>query len=224
MDSHRFDALTRRLTTVLNRRTSLGMAASLGLLGLGLPDEAAGKRNKSKGKVKANKKNKGKGKGKKKPCPPCKGRKKGKCTKTLSDGAACDGGACQAGSCIPTSTPPLATTTTTAAPQCTPESTAVTCAGRCGSWLNNCDQAVTCACPGGQACLSNGSCARVCTAGSCPGTCAGCSKPTTDGSNVCLANGTCAGKPPCESSGDCDFGHACILACDVKACYPLCGV
>ncbi len=218
MDSHRFDALTRRVTTVLNRRTSLGVAATLGLLGLGFPDEAAGKRKDRQARVKSNKKNKGKNKNKsKKPCPPCKSRKKGKCTKTLPDGAACEGGACQAGSCV-------ATTTTTAAPQCTPESTAVTCAGRCGPRLNNCDQAVTCACPGGQTCLSNGSCGRVCTAGSCPGTCAGCSKPTTDGPNVCLANGTCAGKPPCESSGDCDFGQACILACEVKACYPLCGV
>lgn len=51
---------------------------------------------------------------KKKPCPPCKGRKKGKCKRTLPNGTACPGGTCQDEICVATTEPPQ----TTSAPEC----------------------------------------------------------------------------------------------------------
>jgi hypothetical protein len=85
MDDHRFDALTTRLASGLSRRRSLGLLAGLGMGAGVLGDEAAGKRKKKK---------------KKKPCPPCVGRKKGKCKKRLVDGTACTGGTCRGGQCL----------------------------------------------------------------------------------------------------------------------------
>src|SRR5215212_11403138 len=82
----------------------------------------------------------------KKACSPCKKRKNGKCTAKKPDGTACPGGTCQGGRC------------------CVPESAAATCAGApCGTVrMNTCGQAVTCSCPAGQDCLSNGSCGITC--------------------------------------------------------------
>lgn len=82
MDSHRFDALTTRLASGLSRRRSLGLLAGLGASAGVFHDEASGKKKK------------------KKPCPPCVGRKKGKCKKPLADGTACTGGTCQGGQCL----------------------------------------------------------------------------------------------------------------------------
>src|SRR5215217_663644 len=79
MDAARFDTLTLRLTTELNRRRSLGLLALLGLSGLGASDLAAAKKKKS--------------------CPPCKRRKKGTCKGKKPDGTACPGGTCVGGNC-----------------------------------------------------------------------------------------------------------------------------
>ena len=82
MDADRFDSVARALTGRASRRAlASAFAGSLGLLGL--PEV---------GKVTA----------KKKPCPPCKTRKKGKCTSNKPDGAACPGGACRRGRCAAT--------------------------------------------------------------------------------------------------------------------------
>ncbi len=58
---------------------------------------------------------------------------------------------------------------------CAPQPLAATCAGRCGTWLDNCGQPVTCAtCPGDRVCLPNGTCAISCASAPCPGACGGC--------------------------------------------------
>ena len=81
MDAKRFDALTTRLTDRLTRRR-LGVLGAAVPAGLVLADSVDAKHRK-----------------KKKPCPPCVGRKKGKCKKRLPDGTACSGGTCQGGVC-----------------------------------------------------------------------------------------------------------------------------
>ena len=84
MDAHRFDALTTRLAVGLSRRQSLGL---IGVLGATVAGGATGA-------------DAGKNQRKKKPCPPCVGRKKGKCKKRLADGTACAGGTCRGGQCL----------------------------------------------------------------------------------------------------------------------------
>jgi hypothetical protein len=69
MDAHRFDAVVQHL---FSRRSALGLAAVGAVLGLVRGDEATAQPKKS--------------------CPPCQGRKKGKC-KPLPDGRSC--GPCQ---------------------------------------------------------------------------------------------------------------------------------
>src|SRR5215212_6827590 len=126
MDADRFDALARSLTQPRSRRVLT--AALGGLLAVtAIPLKA-----------------------KKKPCPPCKKRKKGKCTKKLPEGTVCGSGkTCQNGSCLTAVTPPFCAVQ----PAWTP----------CGS-----NQF----CQGG-ACLSGtGICsvgADICTTGTCPG-------------------------------------------------------
>ena len=112
MDHHRFDTLTRSLTTTGSRRRALIMALSgaLGVLGLVHADDAAAAKK----------------------CPPCKKRKQGKCKKKLPDGTACSGGMCQSGSCVRTPSPPPPPS------DCTPECSGKDCgddgcAGVCGS-------------------------------------------------------------------------------------------
>jgi len=81
MEHDRFDELAARLASRLTRRR-------LGILGTAIPG----------GLLLATSAT---AKPKKKPCPPCVGRKKGKCKKQLPDGALCTGGTCQGGQCLP---------------------------------------------------------------------------------------------------------------------------
>lgn len=129
MDAVHFDALSTRLAGSLTRRHHLGM---LGLLGLGAaltPGSAEGKKKK-----------------KKKPCPPCVGRKKGKCKKRLADGTLCDGGTCQGGTCTPSACP----SQRVCGPGCCPEGKV------CGS--NG-------ACVDPTCCSDNAVCGNISTAG-----------------------------------------------------------
>jgi hypothetical protein len=83
MDAETFDAATQRLSGLLLRRRSLGGLAALGV-SMGLRADGVDAKKKKK----------------KKPCPPCVGRKKGKCKKALADGTPCATGTCKGGQCV----------------------------------------------------------------------------------------------------------------------------
>jgi hypothetical protein len=102
---------------------------------------------------------------------------------------------------------------------CVPEPRSATCGGRCGTWTNNCGQPVVCStCPAGQQCLSNGSCAVVCSVnGDCPSG-GGCSNPSVEGVRHCVV-GPLQPYVACPSTADCPpdshcqdigFGGVCI--------------
>ena len=109
---------------------------------------------------------------------------------------------------------------------CLPEPPTATCAGRCGTWTNNCGQPVACpSCTGGQQCLSNGSCATACVAHSdCPSHCAGCSLPTTEGGSHCLAPVSLCPSQTCTSTAQCPPDTRCTPCVEPtnKRCWPLC--
>jgi len=105
---------------------------------------------------------------------------------------------------------------------CVPDAPAATCGGRCGTWTNNCGQPVVCsACPAGQHCIGNGSCAVVCDDhADCSGACGGCSHPDTEGARHCVSNAT---NISCSSTADCPPGFHCQdLGAMTKICIQLC--
>jgi hypothetical protein len=86
------------------------------------------------------------------------------------------------------------------------------CGGSCGGCLatqacqsGNC----VCACPAGQVCLSNESCATVCPSG-CDTTC-GCSDPSAEGPQHCVPlNASCeTAVQSCTSTIECPLGQHC---------------
>jgi hypothetical protein len=105
---------------------------------------------------------------------------------------------------------------------CVPESRGDTCAGRCGTWENNCGQPVTCnACAAGQQCLGNGSCAIVCTTNNdCTGSCNGCSNPSVEGEHHCIV-GPLIPTVTCTTTDDCPPGSHCQNI-GVPVCISLC--
>lgn len=116
-------------------------------------------------------------------------------------------------------------------PACVPQPLAVTCAGRCGTVLNNCNQATACfLCPTGKDCLANGTCARPCsTSLVCPNLCACPTVPTVEGGQHCISfNQTCAVemKQVCSSTTECPVGQHCQeTACsgpNRKRCVSVC--
>lgn len=193
MDHHRFDGIARKFAAT-TRRTLLGTVALGGLgtlMGSVFVDSdasARGKRRQSKNKQKAKQQS---------PPPPpagcapnCADRTCGKDGCGGSCGV-CDGNdVCIAGAC------------------CVPESRGDTCAGRCGTWINNCGQPIDCkTCPTSQQCLSNGSCAVVCTKNEdCSGS--GCSNPTVEGTHHCIT-GPVMPFEACQRTSDCPPGSHC---------------
>ena len=110
-------------------------------------------------------------------------------------------------------------------PGCVPESPVTTCNGRCGTFPNSCGQFVTCpACTDGQQCLSNGSCATVCSAAlSCRSGCE-CS-PSVEGPSHCRPFPlTCEQAPQsCTRTAECPLNHQCQeTGCGSTRCVPLC--
>jgi hypothetical protein len=111
---------------------------------------------------------------------------------------------------------------------CVAESAAATCAGRCGTWANNCGLAVACpGCPTGQDCLANGSCATNCASDLECGTCF-CGNADIEGQKYCDVDvGICSGRPTsCASTRQCPPGQHCVYCGSAQSdprCYPLCG-
>jgi hypothetical protein len=104
---------------------------------------------------------------------------------------------------------------------CVPEPKGVTCAGRCGSWRNNCGQFVECAtCGAGQVCLSNGSCAITCTTTGDCNICS-CSNPDVEGDHHCIG-APLAPIVPCKSTTDCPPGSHCQDIGSGGLCIELC--
>ena len=116
-------------------------------------------------------------------------------------------------------------------PPCVAESAAATCAGRCGTWANNCGLAVVCpGCVTGQDCLANGSCAKNCVENlECGGaTPCGCSNANLEGQKYCQSTtAICRDMPtPCTGTGQCPRGQHCVHCGSQQSdprCYPLCG-
>jgi len=126
-------------------------------------------------------------------------------------------------------------------PSCTPETPVATCAGRCGTWPNTCGEFVTCpSCTDGKQCVGNGSCAITCSSTpECPAGC-GCSFPTAEGGQRCIATPVPCPTQPCQNTTDCPFGQQCqtcngdrVTGCPQcetdpglptpKFCFRLCG-
>ena len=199
MDHHRFDTLTRSLTTTGSRRRALTVALSgaFGVLGLVPADDAAAAKK----------------------CPPCKKRKQGKCKKTLPDGTACSGGTCQGGSCVRTPSPPSS--------RCTPECSGKTCGDDgCDGFCGSCTAPETC--HGGTCCRPdcNG---KDCGDDGCGGSCGPCTGGTCqDQDGVCACpQDKCGGvcQVPCSEVRN-PFTCACCLSnatsCDLNPAYTQC--
>jgi hypothetical protein len=203
VEQQRFDVMTRSLTRVPSRRDVLrGLTGGLGLGALWLPGTAAAKKKRKKKHKKTTQQPTTN-------CTPnCLDRTCGNDGCGGSCGACGSNDICRGGTC------------------CAPESPATTCAGRCGTWTNNCGQPVVCpTCPGGQQCLSNGSCAMVCGPGiPCPSYCTGCSVPTSEGETHCVAGNspnTCPTQV-CSSTADCPAGKQCQMCLGSGRCFSLC--
>jgi hypothetical protein len=107
---------------------------------------------------------------------------------------------------------------------CHPNPAAVTCAGRCGVWPNNCGHPTRCpACPAGRTCTANGSCAEPCTDGSCPSGC-GCSIENWEGTRACVPFIFECPTQPCEGTAECPPGSQCQVCTTggPSVCFPLC--
>ncbi|MEZ4563015.1 MAG: hypothetical protein R2853_09785 [Thermomicrobiales bacterium] len=174
MDHERFDAFARGLAGLPRRAVLGGGAAGLAALAGSRvgPDAAARKRRRRK--------------------KPKKGRCKPNCADRSCGTDGC-GGSC--GACA-------ASQICARGECCQPEARGATCAGRCGTWRNNCGQMVECAtCENGQVCLSNGSCAITCTANDQCGAC-GCSNPDVEGARHCIV-GPLFPTTFCKTTDDC---------------------
>jgi hypothetical protein len=105
------------------------------------------------------------------------------------------------------------------------ESPAVTCTDRaCNSTVTNlCGELVTCSCPTGQQCLSNGSCAIACDeTTTCPGTCFCSGRASTEGVRHC-SKGILQPQMQCASTSACPRGSHCQdITGTTHLCAELC--
>ena len=200
MDVGRFDRLAHTLGAITTRRGTLAAALGGPLAFFGA--DTAGARKK------------------KKPCPLCTKRKKGRCKKTLPDGADCGGGkVCRGGACA-CLTACCAQADCGAGRQCQ-SGTCVCpsgqreCRGTCIPAGNCCTDAE---CGASEVYLLNGSCLRACLPGESCGPGCMCGFPSVEGSRHCTANGlTCAQTPqPCTSTADCQPDWW----CEPRPCGP----
>jgi hypothetical protein len=203
MNQTRFNAVTQSVTRVPSRRDVLRGLAGAGIGTLWLPGIADAKNKRGKKRKKKNTQQPTSN------CTPnCVDRTCGSDGCGGSCGTCAADQVCHGGTC------------------CVPESQSTTCAGRCGTWTNNCRQPVACpTCPTGQQCLSNGSCAQVCGSGvPCPSYCTGCSVPSTEGETHCVAgnNPTVCPTQACSSTADCPAGKQCQMCQGSGRCTSLC--
>jgi hypothetical protein len=204
MDQSRFSILKHSLSSQPSRRDVLRalVGAGIGLGALRLSEPAASKKKRKKRK-------------KRKKQPATATQQTSNCTPNCTD-RACGSDGC-GGSCGTCS----ANQVCQGGACCTPEPRSATCGGRCGKWTNNCGQPVTCAtCPTGQQCLSNGSCAIVCTENSDCSSC-GCSNPSVEGARHCIS-GPLQPFVPCTSTLDCPPGAHCQDIGAGGVCIALC--
>ena len=201
MEQHRFTVLKDSFGSVPSRRDILrglaGAGVSVGSLRLA---DAASAKNKKTGKKKTKKNDT-----QQRCTPNCAERTCGNDGCGGSCGACGISQVCHGGTC------------------CVPESRSATCAGRCGTWTNNCGQRIACAtCPTGQQCLSNGSCAIVCDDNAdCTGACNGCSNASLEGERHCIV-GLLLPIERCTSTTDCPPGSHCQDIGNGGACIELC--
>lgn len=194
MDHHHFDALARAFASSHTRRGTLALLGSL----LAVPLAEAGAKKK------------------KKACPPCRGRKKGKCKKALSDGTACTGGACQGGVCVTSS--PCAGGQKACDGKCIPADRCCTSAD-CGEGAACADG--TCLCKQGfrpcqGACLADN---RCCSDDDCEGR-ATCQAGTcVDPPHICLGKDVCLDFSTCHQEG----AEVCQCWKEVITGNPFCG-
>jgi hypothetical protein len=204
MDAERFDNLARTLQA-RSRRGFFGVLSGLTLGGALASWLGLGEAAARKGKHAQGEGKKGKGKKKKK--------KRGGGQGTVQPGA---------GSAPPPPPPP----------GCVAEPAEETCAGRCGTWVNTCGEAVVCpSCPAGRTCLANGSCAAPCaepnTVCTDFGTTCVCGPTNVEGQRYCVipqSDAACAQQASCASTAQCPPGQTCQV-CGVSGlrCLPVCG-
>ena len=201
MNQLRFDTLTRSLTGLPSRRDVVrGLAgAGFGVGTLWLPgDTAARKKHKKKKKAKGS------------PASPPAATCTPNCNDRTCGNNGCGGSCgscganhvCQGGTCV-----------------CA-ESPAASCTDRaCGAVVTNlCGELVTCSCPGGQQCLSNGSCAIACDeTTTCPGTCFCSGRVSTEGARHCI-RGILLPQMPCTSTADCPRDSHCQNTLAPRTC------
>lgn len=196
LDGSAFDTLTRSLLAGASRRRLAGMLGALGLgvLGTGLTTEAKRKHKKHKKRTKPS-------------CTPqCAGKTCGDDGCGASCGACSSGQTCQDGTCA-----------------CVPEPQSTTCGGQCATKTNNCGQSVTCSCLGTRTCLSNGTCAQLCTSNAdCPSSCSGCGGQLTDPQRYCLYEAACVNLATCDTTNDCPLGYQCLSCGPDSRCAAMC--
>lgn len=179
MDSRGFDALIRRLAQRPTRRDSLGVLGGLLAAPVLARPVLAGKKKRAK-----------------KSCPPCRGRKKGKCRKVLGDGTACAGGTCQGGACVP------AGSTTPVPCQAGFTRCGDACVnlrldpGHCGACGKVC---------GSEVCI-NGACRCGTDLPPCSGTCA--CVQSVGGLSACTSANV--NDSPCTANAECPVGSVCL--------------
>ncbi len=202
MDVHRFDALTRALTSGRSRRGALALLGSVFATPFFGASPAVARKKKTK-KVTICRDGQSLSVSKK------------KLKQQLGSGATL--GECTS----PPPPPPLPP------PTCTAES----CDGLCeGCRDGACVASTGVTCGTGHQCLANRGCARLCTlnpqCGMSGGMTCYCGVERVDGPTVCLVRELCAATPlTCETTADCPEGSQCnVTECPapVKRCLQLC--
>jgi len=217
VDSDRFDALVRSFSHLPSRRDILrgviGAVAGLGSLHL----QTAGARHKHHNKHKDPQ-------SQDPPSPPSQpSPRTPSCTPRCIRKQCGDDGC--GGSCGTCSAGQFCRTGTCCTPRakdiiCTADCPTGDCPGRCDTVTNirTCGQPVTCSCPTGQECLSNGGCGQVCRDfHDCPGETSHCFNcdASTEGRKHCSVGQSCT-ESLCSSTADCPVGSQ----CQVTACGP----
>lgn len=209
MDTGHLDTLFRSLRHLPSRRDILRGVVSSGV-GLGSLQLGAAAKNNHRKKRKRKKPLPP-------PSPPCTPRCGHKRCGADGCGGSCgscpSGQFCRSGTCC-TPKPPEVT--------CTVPCGDSGCARRCDTLADiaSCGQPVTCSCPDGHECLSNGSCGQLCQdENDCISDettdCFFCTA-STEGTKHCRTSQETCSEPACTSTADCPVG----THCQISSCLP----